>query len=127
MNADSYKIQMLKVPVSDVEASAQFYSEHMGFEVQFVVAEYGWAQLAAGQLSLALYKPGLGGGNGQIGGSLDFHLSLPEPAFESLAARSLEKGILVENMVHTGNDGTTFVDILDPDENIVKVMKRDAP
>lgn len=123
MNAPAYKIQMLKVPVSNVAASAQFYAEHLGFTLEFAAAEYGWAQLSAADVSLALYQPGMGGGNGQIGGSVDFHLSLPEKAFDFLAADLLEKGLLVDDMVHTGNDGSAFIDVLDPDENIIKVMK----
>lgn len=126
MSSPSYAVQLLKVPVTDIQVAVQFYSEHMGFDVQFVVAEYGWAQLAAAGVSLALYKPGMGGGNGHIGDSIDFHLSLPEDAFQDLAARSLTKGYLVEDRVHTGNDGGMFMDIRDPDENIVKVVKRTA-
>ncbi len=124
MSESSYEIQMLKIPVSDIEESAQFYAELLGFEVLFEAAEYGWAQLAAAHVSLALYKPGMGGGSGQIGGSVDFHLSLPESAFQSLATRLLKKGYLVEDMIHTGNDGSTFIDVRDPDQNIIKVMKR---
>jgi len=123
MNTPMYEIKMLKVPVSDIDVSSHFYSEHLGFEIQFVAAEYGWAQLTAAGVSLALYKPGMGGGNGQIGGSVGFHLSLPDAAFQSLATSLLEKGHLVEDMIHTGNDGSAFIDIFGPDRNIIKVMK----
>ena len=123
MSMLGYEVQTLKVPVSDIEVSSQFYSEQLGFEVQFAAAEYGWAQLTAADVSLALYKPGMGGGNGQMGGSVGFHLSLPEAAFQSLAASLLEKGHLAEGMVHTGNDGSTFMDVEDPDKNIIRVMQ----
>ena len=124
MTLTNYKITLLKIPVSDIDVSNQFYEEHLGFKVQYVAAEYGWAQMTAGDISLALYKPGMGGGNGQIGGSVDFHLSLPESDFQPLAKRLLERGLLSENMIHTGNDGSTFIDVLDPDKNIIKISKR---
>jgi catechol 2,3-dioxygenase-like lactoylglutathione lyase family enzyme len=124
MNAPSYEVQMLKIPVSDIEVSSQFYATHLGFEIQFAAAEYGWAQLSAAGLALALYKPGMGGGDGQLGGSVDFHLSLPDKAFQSLATSLLEEGHLVEDRIHTGNDGSTFMDICDPDGNVIKIMKR---
>lgn len=124
MNEPSYEVQILKVPVSDIEVSSQFYATNLGFEIQFAAAEYGWAQLSAAGLSLALYKPGMGGGDGQLGGSVDFHLSLPDTIFQSLAANLLEKGHLVEDRVHTGNDGSTFMDVRDPDGNVIKIMKR---
>ena len=66
----------------------------------------------------------MGGGNGQIGDSLDFCLSLPEQAFQSLAEELLAADYLVDNMIHTGNNGTTFIGVEDPDGNILKIMKR---
>ena len=123
MTAPQYEIQMLKVPVSDIAAAAQFYATHLGFETQFVAPEYGWAQLSAGTVSLALYRPGMGGGSGQIGGSVGFQLSLPGAEFDSLAASLLASGCLVEDRVHSGADGSTFIDVRDPDNNIIKVMK----
>ncbi len=122
MSSPHFQIQMIKVPVSDIEASSKFYSETLGFELQFAAEEFGWAQLSAGEVSLALYKPGMGGGNGHISGSVDFHLMLANPSFEELANRLLEAGHLAEDMIHTGNDGSSFVDVLDPDGNIVKIM-----
>ena len=66
----------------------------------------------------------MGGGDGQLGGSVDFHLSLPDTTFQSLAASLLDKGHLVEDRVHKGNDGSTFMDVRDPDGNVIKIMKR---
>ena len=120
----NYQLRLLKIPVTNVDVSSQFYAEHLGLTVDFAAEEYGWAQLSSGDFSMALYVPGMGGGDGKIGGSVDFHLSLPGETFDTLANGLLEKGHLSEGMIHTGNDGSTFVDMLDPDGNILKVMKR---
>ena len=50
-----------------------------------------------------------------------------EKRVHCLAARLLEQGHLVEDMVHTGNDGSTFLDIRDPDQKIIKVMQGKEP
>jgi len=121
---ESYEIQLIKVPVSDIEASSRFYVENLGFEAQFVVAEYGWAQLSAGGVPFALYRPGMGGGDGAPGGGVDFHLSLPEEAFTARAQQLLEAGHLVEDEIHTADDGGTFMDVRDPDGNIIKISRR---
>jgi catechol 2,3-dioxygenase-like lactoylglutathione lyase family enzyme len=119
-------LSLLKIPVSDVGRSAAFYRDALGFEQQFVAEQYGWAQFQAGALPVALYKPGMGGGDGKIGGSTGFHLSLPPLRFDSLAADLMKRGCLVENMVHRGNDGTTFVEVRDPDGNTLKIMRESA-
>jgi len=118
-----YKLAMLKVAVSNLNQSVQFYQEALGFELVFVAEEYGWAQLKSGDIDFALYVPGLGGGEKQLGGSTDFHLMLDESKFEVLSKQLLASGHLSENMIHTGNDGTTFIDVLDPDHNIIKMFR----
>ncbi len=118
-----YQLRLLKIPVKNVDTSSQFYAENLGFKIDFAAEEYGWAQLSSGDFSMALYVPGMGGGDGKLGGSVDFHLSLAGDEFDTLANDLLEKGHLSEGMIHSGNDGSTFVDVLDPDGNILKVMK----
>src|SRR5258708_21837332 len=59
-NVGSYRLALIKIPVSDIQRSAAFYRQTLGFEQEFVAAEYGWAQFKAGELPLALYKPGMG-------------------------------------------------------------------
>lgn len=111
---------LLKIPVSDVEKSAAFYEEVLGFKKEFVAAEYGWAQFSADDLSLALYVPGMGGGDGKIGGSLDFHLCVVE--YGDLLKRLQESKSLVEDMVHSGEDGSRYLEVIDPDGNTMKIM-----
>lgn len=118
-----YGFGFIKVPVTNVKISSAFYCETLGWTEEFVAEEYGWAQLSSGDLSLALYELGKGGGNRVIGGTVDFHLWLNKEEFDPLAKRLLNEGYLSENMIHKGNDGSTFIDILDPDKNIIKVMK----
>ena len=124
MNSADYKLGLLKVPVIDIERSTKFYAEVLGFEVGFQAPEYGWAQMQAGEVSLALYVPGKGGGNRKIGGNVDFHLILNNDAFDKLAPILKDAGHLSEDMIHTGNDGSTFVDVLDPDENLIKIVRK---
>jgi len=118
-----YQLALLKIPVSDIQRSATFYRDALGFRQEFVSPQYGWAQLAAGDVPVALYRPGMGGGDGHIGGSTGFHLSLPAPRFDTLAAALLVQGVLVEGRVHHGDDGTVFLDVRDPDGNTLKIMR----
>ena len=119
----TYRLGLLKVPVSDVEASAGFYADVLGFELQFAVAEYGWAQLSSGDLPVALYEPGKGGGDGVIGGSIDFHLALDPEPFDRLADTLADAGALHGDQVHRSDDGATFLEARDPDGNTLKVTR----
>jgi len=114
---------MLKVPVSDVEISVEFYEKKLGFQLDFVAKEYGWGQMKIGEVSVALYQPGMGGGNRQIGGSVDFHLSLAGNEFDEVATLMKDEGNLAGDMVHQGADGTTFIEIRDPDGNEIKIFR----
>ncbi|MDB5328751.1 MAG: hypothetical protein JWM57_4320 [Phycisphaerales bacterium] len=116
-----YQLTLLKIPVSDITRSAAFYAETLKWEPQFVADEYGWAQFDAGGLPVALYKPGMGGGDGKPGGSTGFHLAVPADAFSALAADLLSKGVLVDNRVQQGDDGTTYVQLCDPDGNVLNI------
>jgi predicted enzyme related to lactoylglutathione lyase len=124
MKAEKYHLGLLKIPVKDIEKSAQFYEKNLRFQLDFLAPEFGWAQMKAGEISLALYVPGMGGGDRQIGGSVDFHLNLAGEDFDEMAKNMEEAGQLSDDMIHTGADGTTYIDILDLDENIIKVFRR---
>lgn len=119
----AFGLGLLKVPVLSVETASTWYVDVLGCALVFVVGEYGWAQLQAGDLPLALYQPGLGGGDGTPGGSTGFHLTLDGPAFDALAARLDAAGDLVDGKVHTADDGGTFLEARDPDGNTVKVAR----
>ena len=124
MNSRTYKLGLLKVPVSDIEISSKFYEMDLGFEIDFVAPEYKWAQMKTGEISVALYTPGKGGGERKIGGSVDFHLILEGKEFDELAQKMKAEQKLSGGMIHQGADGTTFIDILDPDENLIKVFRK---
>jgi len=121
MSDPAYQLSLLKIPVSDITRSADFYRDTLKFKPEFVAEKYGWAQFDAGGLPLALYKPGMGGGDGKIGGSTGFHLSLPPQQFDALAAELLKRGVLVDNKVQRGDDGTTYVQVRDPDGNVLNI------
>lgn len=120
----SYDIWLLKIPVSDVHKSAAFYEQYLGFQIDFIAEEFGWANLSSDTFSMALYEPGKGGGNRDIGGSIDFHLRLGANEFDPLALSLQEAGFLVENRIHTGADGSTFIEVEDLDHNILKIARR---
>ena len=124
MNKYNYKLGLLKIPVREIEKSTAFYKERLGCEISFQAPEYGWAQLKAGDLELALYVPRKGGGQRTIGGNIDFHLVLDADDFDKLAPALKDAGLLVEDMIHTGNDGSTFIDLRDPDENVIKIFRK---
>lgn len=123
MSIPKFTLRLLKIPVSNITRSVEFYRDMLGCHEEFIVEEYGWAQLIIGDLPLALYQPGMGGGNAEPGGSTGFHLSLAASAFDPLATSLQDAGVLVENMVHQGNDGSVFIDVQDPDVNILKIMR----
>ncbi len=123
MSSLNYILGLLKIPVTDLSVSVPFYEKKLHLHKEFVVEKYGWAQFSVGDLSIALYIPGKGGGSSPTNRSLDFHLCLPEDQFSELAEKLLEQGHLLENMIHSGDDGSTFIDVIDPDKNIVKISK----
>jgi catechol 2,3-dioxygenase-like lactoylglutathione lyase family enzyme len=118
-----YQLSLLKIPVTDIARSSEFYRDLLKFKLEFAAEQYGWAQLSAGDLALGLYKPDMGGGDGKVGGSRDFHLALAPESFDALAADLLERKLLVENKVHRGDDGTTFIQLRDPDGNVVHISR----
>ena len=121
MSHDTYRLSLLKIPVTNVDRAARFYQDALGIEPQFVAAEYGWAQLDAGGVPLALYQPGMGGGTGPVGGSLDFHLAVRD--LTALADRLSALGALVGDAIQEGDDGTAFVEMRDPDDNTMKIVR----
>ena len=122
MASIEFSISLLKIPVSDIARSATFYRDSLGFEEMFVVPEYGWAQLKSGNLQLALYKPGMGGGDRSLGGTVDFHLEVAD--LERYLAHLISKGTNAGTGIQKGDDGTQFVEVTDPDGNVLKIMKK---
>ena len=91
------QLGLVKIPVSDVQLCAGFYRDVLGFTEEFVMAEYGWAQMQAGNLPIAVNKPGMDGGDANVGGSTGFHLSLELQTFTSLAQKLRALGALSED------------------------------
>jgi hypothetical protein len=123
MSLNNYTLGLLKIPVSDLSKSVSFYKDKLHFQEDFFAEEFGWAQFTAGKLEIALYTPGKGGGSSSFCRNLDFHLLLPKMEFSKLADDLLKSGYLSENRVHNGNDGSVFIDVIDPDKNILKIMQ----
>jgi hypothetical protein len=121
--AAPYTLALLKVAVHDVDRAAAFDRDVLAMTPAFVAPAYGWAQFTAGDLALARYVPGRGGGDGHVGRAAGFHLVLPGVAFDDPVARARAHDAMVDGRVHQRADGTTFVDVRDPDGTVVKVFR----
>jgi predicted enzyme related to lactoylglutathione lyase len=117
----NYQLAFLKLPVSDITRAAAFYRDALQFKEEFVAPQFGWAQLSANNLDLALYIPGMGGGNAKIGASAGFQLSLPPDQFSTLAADLINRGVVIDNKIQIGTDETIFIHVQDPDGNIIHI------
>ncbi len=119
-NNNSITLHMVKIPVYDVAKSVTFYRDMVGLREDFVVEEYGWAQLSAGDFPIALYEPGKGGGQGIVGGCDSLHFRLSD--LTAILERLTQAGFKKDDILHKSNDGSTFVEINDPDGNTIKVI-----
>ena len=117
----TYRLSLLKIPVRDVSTSRAFYQDVLGFNTQLDAKEYGWVQMQAGEVPVALYEPGMGGGDGKVGDTLDFHLAVLELA--KVVERLRAHGALVGDGILRGDDGSEFLEVRDPDGNTLKIMK----
>lgn len=116
-----FELSLLKIPVTDIGVSAAFYRDKLGFEQQFVVEEYGWAQFRAGIVPLALYVPGMGGGDRTPGGSVDFQLEGPDLIGYAMLLEN--RGVDIgEGVMESGDDGY-FLEVSDPDGNVLKFVQ----
>ena len=116
-------LSLLKIPVSNIETSLKFYEEQLQINNIFYVQEYGWAQFDLDGIPFALYQINKGGGSRTLGGSVDFHFAMDADVFDDVAPQWLSNHLLKDNMIHTGNDGSTFVELLDPDQNELKIIR----
>ena len=120
MTETTISICLLKVPVSDLDASVAFYTNLFGIEPDFAVTEYGWAQFTVGALPFCLYQEGKGGGRGQAGSSDAIHFAVPDVA--AAFARLTGAGLAVPGGVETSASGGAFFDVEDPDGNLFKFV-----
>lgn len=113
-------VNLVKIPVSDIDKALPFYRDVLGLSEDFVAAEYGWAQLSSGNLPVALYVPGMGGGAGEAGAADGVHFAISDAG--PLRERLTQAGLNPDDHSHQGNDGSTFFELHDPDGNTFKVM-----
>lgn len=113
----SFDLSLVKIPVHSVADAAVFYRDTLGFEEQFIVPEYGWAQYQAGSVAIALYQPGMGGGNVAPGTELCFQLSADEATFSRISSKLPDLEIL------KGDDDTVFMDVRDLDGNVFRLTR----
>lgn len=113
-------VGFVKVPVSDVRRAADFYRDVLGLTEDFVVAEYGWAQMSTGTIPICLYVPGMGGGTRAPGGDTGIQLRVAD-ARAAHAAAAAAGG--VDGDLMAGDDGTASFTARDPDGNLVQVAQ----
>ena len=113
-------VALLKIPVSELAPSADFYRSALGLEPAFVAEEFGWAQLEGASVGIALYVPGKGGGMRTPGGSVDFHLWTNDldPLFERVR-EATETAAIYQN-----DEGSRSLEFQDLDGNTMKIMER---
>jgi len=112
-------VQMVKIPVSEIERAVPFYRDTLGLKEDFIMAEYGWAQFSAGNLPIALYVPGMGGGTGTAGQADCLHFSVSD--VDSFRARLVQADIDPDQHLHQGDDGMSYFELQDGDGNTFKV------
>ena len=117
----SIRISLVKIPVTDFAAATAFYREVLGFEEEFAVEAYGWAQYRVGELPLCLYQTGMGGGSGEPGGDTGIHLEVSDAkaAFKFLG----DQGAEFACDLTTSDDGGSFFEVKDPDGNTLKICQ----
>ena len=112
-------VTLLKIPVTNLQQSVKFYESVLGLSASCVVDEYGWAQLDGATVAIALYVPGRGGGQRSPGGSVDFHLG-----HSQLDELKIHISTIIETVaIHTNDDGSRSLELLDPDGNKLKIME----
>lgn len=116
----SIRLQMVKIPVTSIDSVLPFYRDVLELREDFAMAEYGWAQLSAGDLPIALYVPGMGGGTGIAGQCDSLHLATDDTA--ALRDRIVASGAAPDALRHQGDDGSIYYELQDPDGNTIKVM-----
>ncbi|MEM1064895.1 MAG: VOC family protein [Pseudomonadota bacterium] len=113
------KLALLKIPVHDLEAAIKFYAALFATEPVFAAEAYGWAQFDLGGLPLALYVPGMGGGDRAPGGSVDFHLATS--GADALAGRLSDFPDAGAGTFENA-DGSRSFECRDPSGNLLKIM-----
>ena len=117
----SFKIGLVKIPVTDFKSATAYYREVIGLEEEFAVEAYGWAQYKTGNLPLCLYVTGQGGGDGTPGEEIGFHLQVDQ--IESFYVTIKERGGRVGSEIVTSSDGGMFFMLCDLDNNRFKVVQ----
>jgi len=117
----SLRIGLVTVPTRDLARSVAFYRDVLGFEEQNTVPEFGRSTLTAGAVRLGLFIPGMGGGNRRPGGSVGFTLAVDDlgPVYEQL----VQRGASMPNGIFHADDGQAWVEVHDPDDNVLKIVQ----
>lgn len=114
-------LNILKLPVGDLDRALDFYTRGLGFRLLVRIEEFGWAQLERDGIMVALYRPGEGGGDRPPGGSTDFQFGC-----DNLVEfwRELgQRGLSPLPTIVSGPETAAFIDLADPDGNLLRVIQ----
>ena len=117
-----FTIGLVKIPVTNFEAATHYYREVIGLEEEFSVEAFGWAQYKTTNVPLCLYVVGQGGGDGQPGEEVGFHLVVDN--IEALYSAIKDRGGQVASEIVNSADGGKFFMLRDPDGNTFKIIQR---
>lgn len=131
-----WKIEVVIVPVADIDRAKRFYSEQVGFVIDFD------SQITESYRAVQLTPPGSGcsvvlvtGNNHMTPGSIK-GLQLVVPDIDAAREELVGRGVTVSVVQHYegtnlvdghGGDWNSFVFFSDPDGNEWVIQKRPAP
>ena len=127
-----YKLSVVGLPVSDVDAAIRFYCQELGFSEDMHPAP-SFAMLSHGDLRLVLSAPGGGPGGGQAmpdgsipqpGGWNRFQLEVDD--IEAAVARLHDHGARFRNDIVTGVGGKQIL-LEDPAGNPIELFEPSIP
>jgi catechol 2,3-dioxygenase-like lactoylglutathione lyase family enzyme len=128
---DTDEMISVRYMVDDVEASIDFYTKHLGFEVRMSAAP-AFADVARGNLRLLLSGPASSAGRPMTDGATPgpggwnrLHFVLDD--LDAEVARLREAGLTFRNEAVSGPGGTQIL-LEDPSGNLVELFQpRTAP
>ncbi|MEM7412150.1 MAG: VOC family protein [Myxococcota bacterium] len=117
-----FKLNVVRIFVSNWERAIEFYTETLGIPAAFRDDDLGWAQLATGETQLALERldPGDPEAAGLVGRFAGVSLEVPDIAatHRTLAERGVEFAAPPEKQPWGG----VLAHLRDPDGNVITLL-----
>lgn len=111
------KLELVPLPVSDVDRSLEFYKSKVGFHLDHDIQPGNGMRIVQltplGSACSIVFGTGMGDDSGRLGMIKNLHLVVKD--ISSARARLLETGVEVSDVVAMG--GVKYAYFQDPDEN----------